>query len=340
LRSRGRRPGLGMRASPWATVIIGGGPAGLSAALLLGRCCRKVLVCDAGAPRNWAAHEMHGFLTRDGIAPTEFRALAHQQLQRYDNVVFWNGEVIDVVRESKNMFRVMLDENHSELTRKLLIATGVRDQLPALPRIEEFWGKSVHQCPYCDGWELRGAPIAVYGKRARGFEMARAMTAWTLDIALCTDGHSGLQASQKEYLSRNGVELIEERIVELAGKNGQLDAVVFKGGRRLPRRAPLFNTPCASQSQIARKLGCQITRTGGIRCGRYEASSVPGVFVAGNIIKDVQLAIVAAAEGTRAAFRINHSLTREDFDRRATGAQSVEHPAVDDEGVARRRPQP
>lgn len=328
-----------MGAKPWDTIIIGGGPAGLSAALVLGRCCRNVLVCDAGTPRSWAAREMHGFLTRDGIAPTEFRALAHQQLERYHNVQFWEGEVTDVARASENTFRVKLADERSELTRKILIATGVMDPLPALPRIEEFWGKSVHQCPYCDGWEVRGAPIAVYGKRSRGLEMARAMTAWTSDIALCTDGHSGLQESEKEHLSRNGVEVIEERIVELSGDNGQLDAMVFKSGRRLPRRALFFDTPCVSQSQIARKLGCQITKKGGIRCGRYEATSVPGVFVAGNIIKDVQLVIVAAAEGTRAAFGINRSLTREDFDRRATGVQRVEHPAVDDEDVARRRSQ-
>ena len=328
-----------MRTERWDTIIIGGGPAGLSAALVLGRCCRKVLVCDAGTPRNWAAHQMHGFLTRDGIAPDEFRAIAHRQLERYDTVEFWEGEVNDVARDSQNMFRVMLSDDRVELARKLLIATGVADQLPALPRIEEFWGKSVHQCPYCDGWELRGAPIAVYGKRSRGFEMARAMTAWTSDIVLCTDGASGLQATEKEHLARNGVELIEERIVELAGDNGQLEAVVFKSGRRLSRRALFFDTPCVAQSQIARKLGCQITKKGGIRCGRYEATSVPGVFVAGNIIKDVQLAIVAAAEGTRAAFGINRSLTREDFERRATGVQRVEHPPVDDADSARRRPQ-
>ena len=121
--------------------------------------------------------------------------------------------------------------------------------------------------------------------------------------------------------------------------DGQLEAVVFESGRRLPRRALFFDTPCVSHSQLARKLGCQITRKGAIRCGQYEATSVPGVFVAGNLIKDVQLAIVAAAEGTRAAFGINRSLTREDFERRATGVQHVEHPSVDDKDVARRRPQ-
>jgi thioredoxin reductase len=325
-------------AEPWDTVIIGGGPAGLAAALVLGRCCRRVLVCDDGEPRNRASKALHGFLTRDGIPPVEFLNVAHQELKCYENVELLNSEVTDVARDSKNTFRVVLDDDRSELTRKVLIATGVVDQLPSIARIEEFWGKSVHQCPYCDGWELRGAPIAVYGKRARGLEMARAMTAWTSDIALCTDGPSGLSGDVRMHLERNCVRVIEERIASLDGTDGQLEAVIFESGQRLLRRALFFDTPCISRSQLARKLGCQITRKGAIRCGQYEATSVPGVFVAGNLIKDVQLAIVAAAEGTRAAFGINRSLTREDFERRATGVQHVEHPAVDDKDVARRRP--
>ena len=280
---------------------------------------------------------MHAFLTRDDIPPAEFRRLALKELQRYKNVEVWNGEVTDVSRESEGMFRVVLNRKRFEVGRKMLIATGVRDQLPALPRIDEFWGKSVHQCPYCDGWELRGKPIAVYGKRTRGLEMARAMTAWTSDIALCTDGPAGLKRDDLKHLERNGIELIEERIAELAGKNGQLHAIVFRSGRRLPRRALFFDTPSLSQVQIARKLGCQITKKGGIRCGRYEATDVPGVFVAGNIIKDVQLAIVAAAEGARAAFGINRSLTRENYERRATGRRKIEHPPANDAEVSRRR---
>jgi thioredoxin reductase len=265
--------------------------------------------------------------------------LARQQLQRYENVQLLDREVTDITRQSKSLFRIVLGDDRSELARKVLIATGVVDQLPPIARIDEFWGKSVHQCPYCDGWELRGAPVAVYGKRTRGLEMARALTAWTSDIALCTDGRSGFSDEIRTHLQRNGIEVFEERIVELEGKDGQLDALVFDGGRRLPRRALFFDTPCVSRLELARNLGCQITRKGAVRCGQYEATSVPGVFVAGNLIKDVQLVIVAAAEGTRAAFGINRSLTREDFERRATGMQHVEHPAVDDQDVVRRRPQ-
>jgi len=187
----------------------------------------------------------------------------------------------------------------------------------------------VFQCPYCDGWEFRGQPVAVYGKHKRGFEMARALTAWSDDIALCTNGPSRLSKTARSHLARNGVRLFEDRIEGLQGRNGMMSAIRFRNGKSLPRKALFFDTRSRSQSDLARSLGCQFARHGGVKCGQYEATSVPGVFVAGNIIKDVQLSIVAAAEGTRAAFGINKTLTREDFDRKAVGSRRVQHPAVD-----------
>jgi thioredoxin reductase len=222
-------------------------------------------------------------------------------------------------------------------SRKLLIATGVFDHLPKLDGIEQLFGTSVFQCPYCDGWEMRDAPIAVYGKRRRGFEMARAMTAWSRDIVLCTDGAARHSPTQRTHLQRNGIRVIENRIERLEGTRGQLREIVFRGGQRLKRSALFFDTPSSHQSKLAEALGCQFTRHGGIKCGQHEATSVPGVFVAGNIIKDVQLVIVAAAEGTRAAFGINRALTREDFDRRATGSRRIQHPALEDPDMQRRR---
>jgi thioredoxin reductase len=321
----------------WDVVIAGAGPAGLSAALVLGRARRKVLLCDTGTPRSWAAKEMHGFLTRDGIPPAQFRRLAHKELARYPCVEFRAVEVSAARRNGDGHFSVTLGKRSRVRSRKLLIATGVFDHLPKLDGIDQFFGSSVFQCPYCHGWEMRDEPIAVYGKRRRGFEMARAMTAWSDNIVLCTDGAGRLSDAEKTHLQRNGIPVIEERIERLEGSRGKLREIVFRGGRRLKRAALFFDTPSSSQSQLAEALGCQFARHGGIKCGQHEATSVPGVFVAGNIIKDVQLVIVAAAEGTRAAFGINRALTREDFERRATGSRRIQHPALEDADMQRRR---
>jgi thioredoxin reductase len=213
----------------------------------------------------------------------------------------------------------------------------VFDHLPAIDGIDRFFGTSVFQCPYCDGWEMRDAPVAVYGKRRRGYEMARAMTAWSRDVVLCTDGAAMLSGAQRTHLRLNRIAIFEERIERLDGTRGQLRAIVFRDGGRLKRSALFFDTPASGQSKLAAAVGCQFDRHGKIKCGAYEATSVPGVFAAGNIIKDVQLAIVAAAEGTRAAFGITRALTQEDFERRATGSQRVRHPPLEDRDMHRRR---
>ncbi|MDB6090898.1 MAG: FAD-dependent pyridine nucleotide-disulfide oxidoreductase [Gammaproteobacteria bacterium] len=316
-----------MAQSAWDVVIVGAGPAGLSAALVLGRACRRVLVCDRGTPRNRASKAINAFLTRDGISPGEFRRIAHLELHRYPNVARVAAEVTRAARLSDGGFAVRV-ANRTVTCRKLLIATGVLDRLPNIAGIDRFFGSSVFQCPYCDGWEVRGAPVAAYGKRQRGFEIARALTAWTDDIALCTNGPSGLSRSDKLGLRRNRIRLCEQPILRLRGSDGKLQAIEFTAGEALPRSALFFDTACTDQSQLAASLGCQFNRSGGIRCGQYEATSVPGVFVAGNIIKDVQLSIVAAAEGARAAFGINRSLTREDFSRKASGVRHIEHPTL------------
>jgi len=307
-----------VRSSRWDVVIVGAGPAGLSAALVLGRARRKVLLCDRGTPRNWAAKQMHGFITRDGIDPDEFRDRAHEELKRYPSVVFRKARVTSAARAPDAGFQVTLQGRSKVWARKLLLATGVFDILPPLQGIERCYGTSVFQCPYCDGWEIRDQPVAIYGKRQRGFEMARALTAWTHDIVLCTDGPSGLSRSDVTKLERNGIRLRTERIARLRAHGGQLESIVFREGDELPRSALFFDTPTHEQSDLAQLLGCEFTHAGGIKCGEYEATSVPGVFAAGNIIRDVQLVIVASAEGTRAAFGINRALTREDFDMRST----------------------
>src|SRR5688572_6492624 len=301
-----------MRRPAWDVVIIGAGPAGLSAALVLGRCRRRVLLCDRGTPRSWASKAMHGFITRDGIPPQEFRRLARLELKKYRTVSFSPREVTKASR-TKGEFVVSLGKR-IERARKLLIATGVTDQLPDIQGLIELFGISVFQCPYCDAWEVSNQPLAAYGRGQRGFDMARALTAWTNDIVLCTDGRSGLTTAQRSQLEHNGIRVVTRRVKRLESAGGKLSKVVFRGGLSILRGALFFDTPSWPQSPLAEQLGCQFSRHGGVLCGKYEATSVPGVYVAGNIIRDVQLSIVAAAEGTRAAFGINRALTREDFD--------------------------
>jgi thioredoxin reductase len=312
----------------WDVVIAGAGPAGLSAALVLGRACRSVLVCDRGTPRSWASNRMYAYLSRDSIDPARFRQIGRRELARYPGVEVRDVEVTRAKRSGPDGFEITLSAGRRVTCRKLLIATGMMDTLPAIPGFQQFFGRTVFQCPYCDGWEMRGKALAVYGRRLRGFEMARALTAWSDDIVLCTDGRANYSAAERRHLARNGIRLVEKRIAALEGRRGQLQKVRFRDGECLARQALFFDTPSRAQSTLADSLGCRYGRHGGILCGQYEATSVPGVFVAGNIIRDVQLSIVAAGEGARAAFGINRALTREDFDRRATGARKVQHPAT------------
>jgi thioredoxin reductase len=297
-------------------VIVGAGPAGLSAALILGRCTRRVLICDDGTPRSWAAHHVHGFLTRDGAGQDDFRAMGRQQLRRYRNVEVRVAQVREILARAER-FVIKVAGARAIGTRKVLLATGVFDTMPTIPGIEPYFGKTALPCPYCDGWEMRGKAIAVYGKGSRGFEMARAMTAWSSNLTLCTGGPSRLNTHQRKLLKANGIKLLSDRIARLAGSNGQLRRIVFEDGSSIPSDALFFDTPCRQQSSLAEHAGCRLMRDGRVHCDESTETSMPGIFAAGNILKGVQLSIVAAGDGARAAFAINRALTREDFRNRA-----------------------
>ena len=297
-------------------VIAGAGPAGLSAALVLGRARRSILLCDQDTPRNWAAQRMHAFISREGIEPRRFREIARRELKSYPTIEIRDAEVTDVASSGLG-FAVTLGGSERVACRKVLIATGVLDLLPPIPAVESYFGTSVFQCPYCDGWEWRDKAVAIYGKGRRGFEMSRALTAWTSDIVLCTDGPARLSARQMSDLERNRIKLVTARIDRLQGTKGRLKAIVFRNHQVLPRAALFFDLPARGQSRLGELLGCDVNRHGRIGCGKYAATNVRGVFAAGNVIDDVQLSIVAAAEGAQAAFGINSELTREDFARLA-----------------------
>jgi thioredoxin reductase len=293
-------------------VIVGGGPAGLSAALILGRCSRRVLVCDDGHPRNAASQAMHGFLTRDGMAPSAFLQSAREQLRPYDTVELRNVTATDA-RCEDGRFITTLATGESITSRKLLIATGVRDNLPEIDGLRERYGRSVFHCPYCDGWEVRDQPLAVYGREEKGYGLSLELTAWSRDVLLCTDGPCGLDAGQRERLARNGVLLREDRVRRLDAADGEFQRIIFDGGEPARVRALFFTTGQHQRSPLATRLGCDFNDKGTVRTGKYETTHLPGLYVAGDASRAVQWVIVAAAEGAEAAFAINTDLIKEDL---------------------------
>jgi thioredoxin reductase len=292
-------------------IIVGAGPAGLSAALMLGRSRRRVLVCDTGRPRNAASHALHGFLTRDGIRPQDFLRIAREQLRQYETIEVRDVEVTAAeCRDTR--FRVTLADGATLGSRKLLIATGVADNLPDIPGFQQLYGASVFHCPYCDGWEVRDQPLAIYGRGDRGLGLSLELTGWSRDLVLCTDGPSEIAAGDLARLDRYGILVRQDRVVRLEGRE-RLERIVFATGEPLVRRALFFTTGQEQQSELATRLGCRMTDKGTVHTGKYETTHLRGLFVAGDASRAVQWAVVAAAEGAEAAFAINTDLLKEDL---------------------------
>jgi thioredoxin reductase len=291
--------------------IVGGGPAGLSAALILGRCCRRVIVFDAGRPRNSVSPELHGFLTRDCEHPGDLRRLGRAQLARYETVTLRDVVVEDAVPEDRH-FLVRTADGASIRARKLLLASGVKDEVPAIDGFEPTYGVSAFHCPYCDGWERRGQAIAILGKGTKGYALALELLGWSHDIVLCTNGPHELESEEAACLERNGIAVDERSIVRFESTEGMLREIRFAEGPALPRQALFFSTPTNQSCGIASALGCEFNERGSVRTGAYEKTNVPGLYVAGDASHHVELAIVAAAEGAMAAFAINAELLEED----------------------------
>jgi thioredoxin reductase len=287
-------------------IIVGGGPAGLSAATILGRARRRVLIFDDGKYRNEASRGIHGFLSRDGIHPAELRRIAREQLARYE--VEYLSNHVTAARRIPGGFEVKIDDNSVRNSRTLLLATGVRDHVPELAGVDRFYGNGVFHCPYCDGWEVRDRPLAAYGAGAAG--LAVSLKTWSADVVLCTGGPARIKPDEAALLERLGIRRYPRKIARLEGAES-LEEIVFDDGSTIPCRGMFFNNGQSQRCNLARDLGCAFTKKGSVRTGRLEGTNIPGLFVAGDASKDVQLAIVAAAEGAKAAIAINTALQSE-----------------------------
>ncbi|MFI6299936.1 NAD(P)/FAD-dependent oxidoreductase [Nonomuraea sp. NPDC050790] len=296
-------------------VIAGGGPAGLAAALTLGRAHRRVLLLDTGQGRNAPAEAVHNFLTRDGTPPAELRALARRELSAYASVELRDETVTDV----RPGFLVGLSGGDRVTARRLLLATGLADDLPGPPGVEELWGRSAFHCPYCHGFEVTGLPVAVVGAAPSRVRLALQLSRFA-DVALCTGGEP-LDPAARAKLTGCGVAVREERIVRLEASGGRLARIVFEDGPPLPRRAVfVVNVPRRPDGDLAARLGCAAFGDGCLEVDEFGRTSVPGVYAAGDLARratvPVPLAavIAAAASGTVAAAAIDQDLLSADFD--------------------------
>jgi thioredoxin reductase len=298
-------------------VVVGGGIAGLSAALMLGRARRRVLVLDGGAPRNAPAQHAHGFLSRDGIPPLELLRLAKEELGAYPSVEVKAGDAARAPATARG-FSVTSSEGQTIEARKLVLATGVTDVLPEIPGLPELWGRGVYHCPYCHGWEVREKPWAVLGDAPLAFERVALFRGWTSDVVVLANGASGLAIAEKERLMRLGALFDERRITSMERAGEDEVKVTFEDGSSLALGGVFIMPHQVQRSPLAEALGCEFdefvpTTSRYVKVDPATSeTTVGGVYAAGDMIGPMQFLVFAAASGARAAAMLNHALALED----------------------------
>lgn len=298
-------------ANPYDVLVIGGGPAGLSAALVLGRACRTVFVSDGPPPRNATTQAVHGFLSRDGTPPFELRRIAREQLLPYE-VDVEDVPVASVSRRRGQPFVATMDDGSEVSARRLLLCTGMRDRLPQVAGFAEVYGKSAHHCPYCDGYEWRDRAIAVYVP-VDGLGYAHTLRSWSSDVTLLTDGRPVPSESQaaKLFGRIGGLAVRSDRVSRIVSDGGLIRRVEFDRGEPLRCDAFFFHLGMDQASALPKNLGCRMV-DGMVWTTPGGATSVPGVYAAGDLTPGPQSVALAVAEASVAAAAIHQDLWDED----------------------------
>lgn len=281
-------------------VIVGGGPAGLSAALTLGRALRRVAVVDAGEPRNARASAMHGFLSRDGMAPGELLAVGRLEVAGY-GVELVEDRVVAVERG----FELRLAGGGVLTASRLLVTTGLRDELPDIPGLAELWGTDVVVCPYCHGYEVRDRPIGVLAGWPVAVDKALLVREWSADLVLFTDGYLP-SGEERERLEARDVAVETAKVARVVAEHGRLAGLELADGRLVPRAALFVAPRFVPADGLLRDLGCELTEQGWVRVDATGRTSVPGVWAAGNVVDPMQNVISSAGAAAFTAAMLNH----------------------------------
>ncbi|NGZ74569.1 NAD(P)/FAD-dependent oxidoreductase [Saccharibacillus alkalitolerans] len=304
-------------ASVTDVIIIGGGPAGMSAALVLGRARRSVLVIDEALPRHRVTRESHGFLTRDGVAPAELRKAAREQIAAYPGVAFIEDSAVEAEGVDGD-FRVTTAGGTIYRSRKLLFAAGMKDLPMDLEGLEDVYGKSAYVCPYCDGWEMQDRPIAVIaGKHT--LHLTRTVAGWTDDVAVFMNG-TDLPEEDRAQIQSRGIPIYEKPIARIESEKGETSAIVLSDGTKIARTAVFFAPRLAPGSELPAQFGCAVMESGAMIVDETGRSNVPGVFGAGDGASQKYQVAAAVAAGSAAGAGINFELLDLDWERKAEEA--------------------
>jgi len=303
----------------WECAIVGGGAAGLSAALVLGRARRRTLVIDAGEQSNRAAHGIGGLLGHDGRPPADLYAEARRELAEYPSVQVIDGQVTGAKAHGGSAFRLDLADGSEHHARRILLAGGMRYESPDIPGLADHWGRSVFHCPFCHGWEARDQALAVLADGDRAVHMALMLRGWSDDVVVVvTNGPSGLDDDQYRALADAGVQVDERKIVEFASRDGALASVVFADGDELKREGALVASALRQRTDLAAQLGVRLAPPGpvvvdAVMVDQINRTSVPGVFAAGDVCAQMPQVASAIAAGSAAAAAIVQSLLHDQF---------------------------
>jgi len=301
---------IAMVANPYDVVVVGGGAAGLSAALVLGRARRRVAVVDSGEPRNAPAAHMQGFLSRDGMAPSALLAAGREEVVRY-GVDLIEGRVTHVATG----FEVHLADGTILAARRLLFATGVVDEVPDIPGIADRWGRDLLHCPYCHGWEVRGQPLGVIGAAPASADYALLLRQWSDDVTFFSHTYA-LARDERERLEARGIIVVLGDVVRLVIDDDRLMGVELIDGRTYPRSAVFVRPVIRPRADgLLTGLGCHVGGDGFVTTDATGLTSVPGVWAAGNVADARAQVITAAGEGSTAAIAINADLVVDDVER-------------------------
>lgn len=317
-----------MEPDTWDCIVVGGGAAGLSAALVLGRARRRTLLIDAGAPSNLAAEGVGGLLGHDGRPPAELYAMGRREVASHPAVEIRTGTPVVHGARDGGEFVLELAGGRRERARRVLLATGMDYRAPDVPGLAPLWGRSVFHCPFCHGWEARDQPLAALGGGAGGTHRALLLRYWSDDVMLLADGPAQLEAADRGRLQAAGVGVDERRVTRLEAAGGHLVAVHFADGPPLPRTGLMVAAPMHQRSALARQLGLEPAPEGPVavdpvETGPFQRTAVPGLFAAGDISGVPPSVAGAIASGSMAAAGVVQSLLAEDH-----GLEPAPHPAA------------